>query len=99
MPHRVGLPVEVERLVQLRAVQAVKARDEVLYRGLGAVVLGGLVVSTFFTLFLVPAVFILMLDFNESLRRAIGWSREEDTSVPQELPTIDIPEPETAPTV
>ena len=32
-----------------------------LYRGLGAVVLGGLIVSTAFTLFLVPAVFMLML--------------------------------------
>jgi HAE1 family hydrophobic/amphiphilic exporter-1 len=33
-----------------------------LYRGLGAVVLGGLLVSTVFTLFLVPTVFILMMD-------------------------------------
>jgi len=39
-----------------------------LYRGLGSVVVGGLVVSTMFTLFLVPAVFSLMLD----LRSAIG---------------------------
>ena len=33
-----------------------------LYCGLGAVVLGGLLVSTFFTLFLVPPLFNLMLD-------------------------------------
>jgi HAE1 family hydrophobic/amphiphilic exporter-1 len=33
-----------------------------LYRGLGSVVVGGLVVSTVFTLFLVPAMFSLMLD-------------------------------------
>ncbi len=33
-----------------------------LYRGLGSVVVGGLVVSTLFTLFLVPAMFSLMLD-------------------------------------
>ncbi len=33
-----------------------------LYRGLGSVVLGGLVVSTVFTLFLVPTLFSLMLD-------------------------------------
>ena len=32
-----------------------------LYRGLGAVVLGGLVVSTVFTLFLVPTLFHLLL--------------------------------------
>ena len=38
-----------------------------LYRGLGAVVLGGLVVSTAFTLFLVPAVFIMMMDAKEAL--------------------------------
>jgi HAE1 family hydrophobic/amphiphilic exporter-1 len=38
-----------------------------LYRGLGSVVVGGLVVSTLFTLFLVPALFSLMLD----LRRAL----------------------------
>ena len=33
-----------------------------LYRGLGSVVVGGLIVSTVFTLFLVPAVFTLMAD-------------------------------------
>ncbi|MDG1874442.1 MAG: efflux RND transporter permease subunit, partial [Mariniblastus sp.] len=38
-----------------------------LYRGLGSVVLGGLIVSTLFTLFLVPAVFLLVLDVKESL--------------------------------
>jgi HAE1 family hydrophobic/amphiphilic exporter-1 len=36
-----------------------------LYRGLGAVVLGGLLVSTVFTLFLVPAVFVLMMDLRK----------------------------------
>ena len=34
-----------------------------LYRGIGSVVLGGLVVSTVFTLVLVPTVFVLMMDF------------------------------------
>jgi HAE1 family hydrophobic/amphiphilic exporter-1 len=33
-----------------------------LYRGLGSVVVGGLLVSTIFTLFLVPALLSLMLD-------------------------------------
>jgi HAE1 family hydrophobic/amphiphilic exporter-1 len=33
-----------------------------LYRGLGSVVLGGLIVSTIFTLFLVPTLFSLVLD-------------------------------------
>ena len=36
-----------------------------LYRGLGSVVLGGLLVSTFFTLVLVPTLFSLMLDFKQ----------------------------------
>jgi HAE1 family hydrophobic/amphiphilic exporter-1 len=38
-----------------------------LYRGLGSVVLGGLIVSTVFTLFLVPAVFILVMEIKESV--------------------------------
>jgi len=33
-----------------------------LYRGIGSVVLGGLLVSTVFTLFLVPALFSLLMD-------------------------------------
>jgi HAE1 family hydrophobic/amphiphilic exporter-1 len=40
-----------------------------LYRGLGSVVVGGLVVSTIFTLFLVPSVFSMVLDFRERLSR------------------------------
>src|SRR6185503_2653851 len=43
-----------------------------LYRGLGAVVLGGLIVSTIFTLFLVPALFSLMLDLRAGLARRLG---------------------------
>jgi HAE1 family hydrophobic/amphiphilic exporter-1 len=39
-----------------------------LYRGLGSVVLGGLLVSTFFTLVLVPTVFTVTMD----ARLAIG---------------------------
>jgi HAE1 family hydrophobic/amphiphilic exporter-1 len=38
-----------------------------LYRGLGGVVVGGLVVSTVFTLFLVPALFSLSLDIRAGL--------------------------------
>ena len=40
-----------------------------LYRGLGGVVIGGLVVSTIFTLFLVPALFSLTLDARAFLLR------------------------------
>ncbi len=38
-----------------------------LYRGLGSVVVGGLIVSTVFTLFLVPALFSLALDARQAL--------------------------------
>ncbi len=41
-----------------------------LYRGLGGVVLGGLLVSTVFTLVVVPAMFTLFLDFQAWLRPA-----------------------------
>jgi len=40
-----------------------------LYRGLGSVVVGGLIVSTVFTLFLVPALFSLVLDARQALGR------------------------------
>jgi HAE1 family hydrophobic/amphiphilic exporter-1 len=42
-----------------------------LYRGLGSVVVGGLVVSTVFTLILVPALFSLVLDAREALGRRL----------------------------
>ncbi len=41
-----------------------------LYRGLGSVLLGGLLVSTLFTLFVVPALFRLMMDSKAGL---VGW--------------------------
>jgi len=45
-----------------------------LYRGLGSVVLGGLIVSTVFTLFVVPALFSLTLDARAALAtRLTGW--------------------------
>ncbi len=40
-----------------------------LYRGIGSVVLGGLLVSTVFTLVLVPTVFILTLDLKQWLQQ------------------------------
>lgn len=42
-----------------------------LYRGLGSVVLGGLVLSTVFTLFLVPALFSLVLDAQGFVLRGV----------------------------
>jgi HAE1 family hydrophobic/amphiphilic exporter-1 len=43
-----------------------------LYRGLGSVVVGGLIVSTVFTLILVPALFSLVLDARQSLGRRVS---------------------------
>ena len=40
-----------------------------LYRGLGSVVLGGLIVSTLLTLFLVPSFFSLVMDVRERFHR------------------------------
>lgn len=49
-----------------------------LYRGLGAVVIGGLIVSTVFTLVLVPLLFGLVLQMSHGLRALL--SREGDAS-------------------
>ncbi len=49
-----------------------------LYRGLGAVLLGGLLVSTIFTLFLVPSLFTLTLEAKDFLVRYLfGHAGEE----------------------
>ena len=45
-----------------------------LYRGLGSVVIGGLIVSTVFTLFLVPALFSLVLDMRAAVSRRLNAS-------------------------
>ena len=48
-----------------------------LYRGLGSVVLGGLLVSTVFTLVLVPTLFSLTLDAKEFVMNR-AWRAEND---------------------
>jgi HAE1 family hydrophobic/amphiphilic exporter-1 len=50
-----------------------------LYRGLGAVVLGGLLVSTVFTLLLVPALFSLTMDAKESFTQLLFGRPTEET--------------------
>jgi HAE1 family hydrophobic/amphiphilic exporter-1 len=65
-----------------------------LYRGLGAVVLGGLAFSTVFTLVLVPSLFTLMLDiqrwFGSLIRRAEGTqdrdARDGEHHAPPRIP-------------
>ena len=63
-----------------------------LYRGIGAVLLGGLLVSTVFTLFLVPSLFTLTLEAKDALVRLLfGHAGEE---VP-EWEREELPAPET----
>ncbi|MFM8220409.1 MAG: efflux RND transporter permease subunit, partial [Planctomycetaceae bacterium] len=50
-----------------------------LYRGIGAVLLGGMVVSTVLTLVFVPAALSLMLQIQSSLSRWLGWSRSSES--------------------
>ena len=50
-----------------------------LYRGLGSVVLGGLLVSTIFTLVLVPTLFSLMMDARSALVGLMASSRTTAT--------------------
>jgi HAE1 family hydrophobic/amphiphilic exporter-1 len=51
-----------------------------LYRGLGAVVVGGLVISTVFTLFLVPAILSVVFDMRpprlSDAPEALDWTVE-----------------------
>ncbi|MEO2012800.1 MAG: efflux RND transporter permease subunit, partial [Fuerstiella sp.] len=62
------LVVPVPSLVEGHLVWVAGAGSE-LYRGLGSVVLGGLIVSTAFTLILVPAGFSLVMDAQAGLTR------------------------------
>jgi len=51
-----------------------------LYRGLGSVVIGGLAMSTIFTLFLVPALFSLTVDARQRLGRLMRLSGGQATA-------------------
>jgi hydrophobic/amphiphilic exporter-1 (mainly G- bacteria), HAE1 family len=46
-----------------------------LYRGIGAVLLGGMVISTVVTLMFVPALLSLMLEIQRGLARLLGWTK------------------------
>ena len=72
-----------------------------LYRGIGAVVLGGLAVSTLFTLVLVPSLFTLMLDLQGWLQRLIHTADRQMRAPRPGTPPADrrrpAPEKEPAP--
>lgn len=57
-----------------------------LYRGLGSVILGGLIVSTFFTLILIPVAFSLALEL-KGFAAAITTQRKLQTT-PSEAPAV-----------
>jgi HAE1 family hydrophobic/amphiphilic exporter-1 len=59
-----------------------------LYRGLGSVVLGGLIVSTLFTLVLVPAVFSMTYDAKETLANNLGKIRHTLSQLPSKLMSL-----------
>jgi HAE1 family hydrophobic/amphiphilic exporter-1 len=53
-----------------------------MYRGLGSVVVGGLLVSTFFTLLLTPLLFSLVIDMRVAARRALARNQPTSTATP-----------------
>jgi HAE1 family hydrophobic/amphiphilic exporter-1 len=67
-----------------------------LYRGLGAVMVGGLIVATVFTLVLVPAMFSLFVSTRDALaalvRRRIPASQTIVATAPRSAPVIPAPE-------
>jgi len=82
MSHREAIPLSVESRVRpifitttttvlgLLPLVVVSGAGSELYRGLGSVVLGGLLVSTMLTLVLVPTVFTLTMDIR---LKVVGW--------------------------
>jgi hydrophobic/amphiphilic exporter-1 (mainly G- bacteria), HAE1 family len=60
-----------------------------LYRGLGAVLIGGLLLSTIFTLFLTPTLMSLLLDLQRQVRSLLYRDPRQ--------PTVKPPEPAAAP--
>lgn len=71
-----------------------------LYRGLGSVTLGGLVFSTFFTLFFIPALFSLCLDAQAGLGRMWRGERLAATSEGGiDLPPLQVDDDGPEPTI
>ena len=54
-----------------------------LYRGVGAVVLGGLALSTALTLYLVPAVFTVLWRLRIAFGSSIGAADDDDDAAPE----------------
>jgi HAE1 family hydrophobic/amphiphilic exporter-1 len=73
-----------------------------LYRGIGAVLLGGLLLSTFVTLVFVPVLLTLTMEMKHALVRWLGWQTAETAASPTSAasPSLaDVEPPATPPIV
>jgi hypothetical protein len=68
-----------------------------LYRGLGSVVLGGLIVSTVFTLVLIPIAFSLAVDLKNAVSRLFGFRPAELAAPGGGRAAVDLSEASLAP--
>ncbi len=59
-------------VISLAPLALLSGAGSELYRGIGSVLLGGLVVSTFLTLVLIPALFTLAIDLQDLVARRLG---------------------------
>ena len=86
-PHPLYSPEGIMLLLGIQHAPLVFLAGEgtELYRGVGSVVLGGLLVSTLFTLFLVPCLFSLTLEFTQGGPRS-PWRRPGSTRQTAEVP-------------
>ncbi len=62
-----------------------------MYRGLGSVVVGGMLVATFFTLILVPLLYSLVLDMQAAASKALGLGGRGGGRAPS-IPSTPLPE-------
>lgn len=77
-------------VISLAPLALIPGAGSELYRGIGSVLLGGLLVSTFLTLVLIPALFTLMLDFQGWFRRFyVRRTREHDPAELAPAPPAD----------
>ncbi len=67
-----------------------KGAGSELYRGIGGVVVGGLLISTIFTLLVVPAMFSLVLEFRQRFAAAASVSTTESYSGTAAAPRAQI---------
>jgi len=66
-----------------------------LYRGIGAVLLGGMLVSTVVTLVFVPALLTITVELKRGVTRLLGWNTDE--TAPLGAPEEIVPKERLAP--